>query len=438
MIPDNFALKAPHDSAIYLPALQKGYFDLVDGKGIENRVLPAGFDPKDFAFWTGNSKIFNHKFCLLSVGGERVGSNFTSSLFDRSTGDFTVVGDSGGFQIGKGTMKGLRGLKKGMSANKAVGAWKYDNNHARQWIIRSLSTYFDYSMTIDMALWIRTNVGVDSPFHSCSEEQLIAMTVDNLNQIEREGLGRTKWLNILQGTVEENITNWWNAVKHFKHGGWALASGAGWRGGLHTMLFTLLTMRDENAFSEGQDWVHVLGVSQPLWHVFFTAFQRELRSVNPKIQFSYDASTPFMMAGMLDKYATPPELNSDIKSWTVSFEQLDAVRKNASSNEQAFKSNTSPLGQMIELQHLVIHKQAYRGRRIDSISNQLMCNHNIWVYLDAGQRADAIAFGGRRHLLPATMRNALEIVEQAFKVDDWRKFIDANKAGLDAVAPSQF
>lgn len=68
--------------------------------------------------------------------------------------------------------------------------------------------------------------------------------------------------------------------------------------------------------------------------------------------------------------------------------------KNATNNALAFQMNTSSLGRLIELQHLVIKDQPYAGRCIDNISNQRMCNHNFCVYLESGQRADAIAFGG--------------------------------------------
>lgn len=72
-----------------------------------------------------------------------------------------------------------------------------------------------------------------------------------------------KWLNVLQGTNTANILSWWDGVKWFKHGGWSMAGTAGWRGGLHNVLTLLLTMRDEDAFGDGNDWIHMLGVCQP-------------------------------------------------------------------------------------------------------------------------------------------------------------------------------
>jgi hypothetical protein len=435
---NNFALSAPYSNAIYLPAVTPGYINLTQQGATPLRELPANFDLADLAFWTGNSKLFNHKFCLHSVGSQKIGANFTSTLFDRTRGDYTIVGDSGGYQIGKGSLKGLVNLRNGMTGNAAFAAWQYDNAEARRWITDSLSTYFDYSMTIDMALWFNTKNGAKSPFHQCTDDQLIQMTLGNLQYIEANGLGKTKWLNVLQGTNPQSTIKWWDAVKHFKHGGWSLAGATGWRGGLHNMLMLLLTMRDENAFDTGQDWLHMLGVSQPVWHMYFTACQNKLReTANPILQFSYDSASPFILAGMLDQYAMPPELTSDERSWSVSFKQLNAVKSMANSDELAFKQNISPLGRVLQMKHLVIKPQAHAGRRVDDVSNQLMANHNIWVYLDAGQRVYDIAFGAQqdRSRIPQSHLQALQVVEEAFDVSSPMAFIDKHKALLDAVAP---
>ena len=207
------------------------------------------------------------------------------------------------------------------------------------------------------------------------------------------------------------------------------------------MLMLLLTMRDEYAFDAGQDWLHMLGVSQPVWHMYFTACQNKLReTANPNLQFSYDSASPFILAGMLDKYATPPELTSDVGSWSVEFKQLNAVQSMSSSDEFAFKQNTSPLGRVLQMKHLVIRPQAHAGRRVDDVSNQLMANHNIWVYLDAGQRVYDIAFGTKqdRSRIPQSHLQALQVVEDAFDAAAPFAFIDKHKALLDAVAPMRY
>ena len=92
------------------------------------------------------------------------------------------------------------------------------------------------------------------------------------------------------------------------------------------------------------------------------------------------------------------------------------------------------------MKHLVIKPQAHSGRRVDNVSNQLMANHNIWVYLDAGQRVHDITFGAQqdRSRIPQNHLQALQVIEDAFDVSSPMAFIGKHKALLDAVAPMKY
>lgn len=102
----------------------------------------------------------------------------------------TLIGDSGGFQIGKGTLAGLQHIKREpMDASDAVAAWRKER-HARNWIKDWLSSQCDYGMTIDMPLWASTAVGKRSPFNYCTSKQLTEMTNQNLRVLDEFTLGR--------------------------------------------------------------------------------------------------------------------------------------------------------------------------------------------------------------------------------------------------------
>lgn len=399
--------------------------------------LPATLTVEDLKFWTGRSALWNQKFFLHSIGSYPVGSNKPSVLFEKNAGDFFIVGDSGGFQIGKGTMRGLLGLKKGMPADAAVAAW--DTNYdAKLWIIHWLEQYCDYAMTIDMPLWAATPFGVNSPFHRCSPQQLLEMTVENLKIIQEEKRGRTRWLNVVQGSTQESIQVWWDGVKWFRDGGWSLAGAAGWRGGLATMLHTVLMMRDEGAFEPGQNWLHVLGVSQPKWDVMLTAIQRELRKHNPLLQVSCDSATPFIKAGMKDDYALPVALGPDPKDWSIRYETLPALRSHADSAKAAASQLHSPIGQHVMRHHLVVDESEFSGRRIDTLTGSILANHNVWVHLDAGQRANDQAFNGGHGELPTIYSHALRVIERAFTTKDWRSVVEKDRQTLELVGKNQF
>jgi hypothetical protein len=434
---DNFALSHPYENAIYLPATNTNYLNATDKAIKDSRTWPSTLQPSDLAFWTGKSNLFNHCFALHSVGSYRIGEFVSSPLFDRLDGPYCLVGDSGGYQIGKGTLKGLKNLSKDMNGEDAEVAW-YDNKNAVTWITGALDTNFDYAMTIDMPLWATTTSGKDSPFHHCSEEQLLRMTLRNLDRIVASDFSSVKWLNVIQGTTLDNSLNWYHSVKKYPFSGWSLAGAASWRGGLVNFLHLLLTMRDDGAFTEGRDWIHMLGVSQPIWDVIFTRCQMHLREQNPKIQISYDSASPFITAGVFNQVGNMPKLGKDLKQWYVQFDKFDGVRSYADpTRNAAFMPNTSPISQHIYMHHLVIKDDDFESNRIDDISNQLLINHNIWIYLDAGRRANDIARNSFNDL-PKLLANALTAIDQAFTSDDWKSFLSNWASDLDKLAPNKF
>ena len=435
--PDNFTLNVPSPYAIYLPAVNTTYPKIIDDTLPAGRSVPANFTLDDLAFWSGNSAYWNHKFILHSIGGYDVGTDPRGPLFRKQSGDFLMLGDCGGFQIGKGTLKGLKDLTQGMTEHEAVSAWGR-NYEAKLWIINWLEQYCDYAMTLDMPLWATTSYGTNSPFHNCSESSLLAMTLDNLKLIEREKQGKTKWLNVIQGTTPTNTETWWQAVKWFRGGGWSLAGAAGWRGGLYNVLRTVLTMRDEEAFEPGQDWIHFLGVSQPKWDIFLSAIQRQLRKKNPNIQISFDSASPFESGGARDQYAIPPALGTDTNDWKISYKTFTALKSYADSSQLKASPLASPLGRVLHLSDLVVDDREMSGRRIDKFTNAFLMNHNVWVYLDAGRRANDAAVSGSTNLIPQQFRTALEIIEAVFNTSDWKSQLERNADMLRSVAPGMY
>ena len=399
------------------------------------RPLPPNFALEDLEFWSGKSRLWNHKALLHSIGCYTIGSNTQRSLFSRAPGSFTMLGDSGGFQIGKGTFKGLKGFHEGMTGEEAVAAWA-DSYDAKCWIIRWLDHHSDWAMTLDMPLWALDARGADSPFHRCTEQQLLMMTNDNLRLIEEERSGGARWLNVVQGGGQGgagSVRRWWDGIKWFRHGGWALAGKAGWLGGISGVLSTVLMMRDEDAFAPGQDWMHVLGVSTAAWGVLLTAIQRELRNVNPQLQVSYDSASPFIEGGRYETYALPPALGADISDWSMKSIRLEGLRKHADPNSPVPFPVASPLGNQLMMHHLIIDDAEYSARRNDTLSNMMLINHNIWVYLDAARRANAAAFGGAGEI-PADLSAVLEVIGETFAASDWERVLTKNQPLLDRVA----
>jgi hypothetical protein len=423
--------------AIYLPAVNTGYIYTVASPLPQGRRFPSGLIPKDLMFWEPNNN-WHYPYMLHSVGQYSVGKAPHAAMNKLNRTKSILVGDSGGYQIGKGSLNGLMHIKrKQMHAVDAVDAWRCESA-ARAWITNWLSSECDYAMTIDMPLWAQSGKGANSPFHRCSTEQLIAMTVQNLRYINAFSIKHVKWLNVIQGgsTVVDAIA-WWDAVKWFRKGGWAMAGSAGIAGGLYNMLAVLLMMRDQNAFEAGQDWLHVLGVSTPFWAVALTAIQEGLRHTNPELKVSFDSSSPFLEGGRFEDVALTPTFSGTTSSWTIS--KVDAPQMPTYANANCtlpFPHQQSPLGKVLMLNELNVQEGMWEKRQYDSLSNALVINHNIWVYLDAFQQANNIVFARDVNRIPSDYLQCFDLIKHLFcTTSDWTNELEKNKELLDKVAP---
>ena len=423
--------------AIYLPAVNTGYVSTVASPLPQGRRFPTGLTPKDLMFWEPNNN-WQYPYMLHSIGQYPVGKAPHPAMNKANRTQSTLVGDSGGYQIGKGTLKGLKYVKpKQMKATEAVDAWRYESA-AREWITNWLASECDYAMTIDMPLWARAQKGFSSPFHRCTVQQLIAMTVQNLRYIDAFSPEHVRWLNVIQGgpTVVDAIA-WWDQVKWFRKGGWAMAGSAGIAGGLYNMLAVLLMMREENAYEAGQDWLHVLGVSTPFWAVALTAIQEGLRHTNPALKVSFDSSSPFLEGGRFEDVALTPAFGNSTSSWSIT--KVDAPQKPSYADANCtvpFPHQQSPLGKVLKVNELCVQAGKWQNRQYDSVSNALVINHNIWVYLDAFKQANDLVAIRDVDRIPPEYLQCFDLIKHLFTMTgDWTVELENNKALLDKVAP---
>lgn len=425
------------DYAIYLPAINTGYANFL-GKGIpQDRPFPAGLTIADFCIWNKDSKLFYHPYMLHSIGNFNAMSTISNPITQADRGLFTLVGDSGGYQIGSGALKGIDDFYKGMSAKAAIAKWR--NAHdVRQWIVSWLDTYTDYAMTIDMPLWaLDPKQGKNSPFHKCTAQEMLDMTIENLKFIDLYGRKRTKWLNVIQGTDQQTTIDWWNGVKDFKCSGYAI--GAGGEGGLAQVIRTTRMMHQQEYLDDGHDWIHALGVSTPVWAIIFTKIQNCLRKTNPKLTISYDSSSPFQTAGKFEapNHTVPYTNNAD--SWSIKTgDSKDIQRFDFVGSTDPFPYD-SPLGRVMQLGHINVRGELYSKKQFDTISNMLLTNHNIWVYLDAFDRANDAAFkDAKRSNVPQHFLDAMDVIDEVFVTDNWPALLTKHKDVLDAVSPSKY
>lgn len=408
--------------AVYLPAVNTVYADAVVNPPATGRPYPTSFSLEDLEFWNGKSQLWNHPFFLHSAGQYRVGTRPDNAVTRRPHNQGTLFGDSGGFQIGTGKLQGIRGLKGQMSASDACTTWR-QATQARTWILGWLETHTNYAMTMDMPLWARTPKYKDTPFHQCSESELTQLTVENLQFIDNHRRDRTKWLNVIQGSDFNTIARWWNAVKWFPCSGYALSSSAGKAAGLHAVLGPLLMMRDDHAFDPGRNWLHMLGVSTAPWAVILTAIQKAMRStVNPDFGISFDSSSPFQDASKFESYEVMPTFGAFAKDWAIKKVKIPQSIRHYKS--QAPLPFSSPIADLLTLGDLNVNGEKYRRNRLDRLSHTFVAHHNIWTYLEAFKRANELMFDGSGAPVPKLYRDCVEMIDYAFKVENWQTLLE--------------
>lgn len=422
--------------AIYLPSIQKGYAQSVYKSAPVGRELPRDLKYRHLNFLNPKNSLWHYKYALYSVGQFKVGEHSADIVTNRNKERTLVLGDSGGFQIGKGTFQGFSDLKNCRNADETCEKWS-KAIHVKQWILSWLETHSDYAMTIDMPLWAKFPQNSKTPFHKCSTQQLINLTVQNLKFVKANALGQTKWLNVIQGTNPEDMKLWWDSVKPFRFGGWALAGDTGWRGGVGNIVRQVLHMRDEGAFEKGLDWLHVLGVSQSKWAVVLSAIQRGLRSnSNANLRVSFDSASPSILAGRFESIALYPKFSKDPKSWAYTIVKAPnalGYTKELPKYPFPFKS---PLGDLLNLNHLNVKADRYSNVRYDEISYHLLTNHNTWVYLRSILEANELAFleeADAKHFVPPNLLSCLHLVEDLMTTKNWKTKWQRNIKLFEAV-----
>jgi len=424
--------------SLYLPAVNDTYAEYLLRDIPKGRAFPSDLKVSDLAFWDRKNKLFYYPYVLHSIGQFAAGKQIDNALTRTGRTDKYLFGDSGGFQIGNGNLKGFKGLYAGMEAQDAIDVWDsaYD---VKKWIVGWLDTYTNYAMTIDMPLWATRPKHTESPFHKCSYRQLTDMTVDNLKFIELHMKGQTKWLNVVQGLDEQSKQDWWDATNFFRKGGWAIGSGAGPRGGLAQMLDTFLMMKHDDAFIGGNDWLHTLGKSEMRWAIMLTTIQQCIQKENPKFRISYDTASPFQQGGRYEVPVITPNISKNIEDWRVREDESFLIQSHSFVGSAERFPYNSPLGNQLQLGHLNVQDHVLAKRQFDTLSNMLLINHNVWVYLDAFQRANDAAFGlDANKLVPDLYLRCIDIIREAFERKDWRGYITQNQQVLDEFHPTEY
>ena len=395
------------DFAVFLPAISNFYNTFIskqrvtEGAHIPKERIPQGFDRgvEGLNFLNPEEGYFTYPTALYSAGHACLDMNKVNDrdnmVVHRDRKFTTIVGDSGGYQIGRGV---IQFDWKDFEGNKA--------NKVRSDILNWLELTSDWSMTLDVPTWAADDL--NSPKTGLkSFQDTLDGTIYNNKFFQKNRLGQTKFLNVLQGDDWETAQTWYDAVKDFEFEGWAM-------GGINmcdmeVMLRRLIIMRDEKKL-DSKDWMHVLGTSQLDWACYLTGVQRQIRKhVNENFTISFDSASAFLSTANGLVYTqnmfTPSR-------WSFIMDKApDDKRLKGSKIPFPFQSaigNRLTMGDVCYYGEGALNKNGKEGATAwDSFSYVLMMAHNVYNQIRAVQVANDM--------------NDIESVVYRPEVKHWRK-----------------
>jgi len=286
----------------------------------------------------------------------------------------------------------------------------------REAVLKWLDGIANYGMTLDIPTWVIHDKKASDACGITTLEEAVAATKYNNDYYMRHRKGARnggmKVLNVLQGANHADADRWYDTMKHYcdpnmypdtHFDGWSM--GGQNMCDVHLVLRRLVALRHDGLLQEGiHDWMHFLGTSKLEWAVLLTDIQRAVRKyVNPAFTISFDCASPFLATANGQVYHHIDLPHND--KW--------CYRMSPIVDDKKYSTDTRPFGQAVVADRLIDHfdespislqlqmkdicyykpgdlnKIGKEGKTSwDSFSYALLMGHNVWMHLEAVQRAN--------------------------------------------------
>ena len=239
---------------IYFPSLSAGGFAsaLIKDQKLSSGV-PCRFYSDEYP------KEWQHKYFLVTAGHYYKKMDIRDQMGLGK--DVLVFGDSGGYQI-------------------ATGALKYSDD-LREKIFHWLEANSDVAANLD----IPPKTVYENQFEKCAD-----ISYDNFAWFEKHQSGKTKFLNMLQGSNPSEYDWWYHKFKHFEFSGWAIGGPQK----LVDFMWALALMLKNREFENKQnEYLHLLGISKISDFFILSTIQKLLnKHYGNRIVVTTDSSSP--------------------------------------------------------------------------------------------------------------------------------------------------
>ena len=322
----------------------------------------------------------------------------------------------------------------------------------RDAVVKWLDGVSDYGMTLDIPTWVIHDKNASDKCGITTLEEAVAATKYNNDYYmkHRKGAknGGMKVLNVLQGANHADADRWYETMKHYcdpnlypdtHFDGWSM--GGQNMCDVELILKRLTALKFDGLLQEGvHDWMHFLGTSKLEWAVLLTDIQRAVRKyVNPNFTISFDCASPFLATanGQVYHHIDLPHEGK----WCYRMSPI-ADDKKYSTDTRPYGSavvadglvdhfDESPISQHLQMKDVcyyqpgMLNKIGKEGKTSwDSFSYALLMGHNVWMHLEAVQRANREYDAGKypymmRHDIPSGDGEFFcEIVDRIFSAPD--------------------
>ena len=433
------------DYARFLPALS-GFYATYVGKQRFDEYVDKSRIPSNFAngveslnYLNKQEGQFQYQWTLYSAGHAELDVNKHSPKEDmvrnRDRQNSWILGDSGGFQIGKGVWE---------------GDWKNPNcpkaQKKRDQVLRWMDAYMDYGMVLDIPAWVaRSPRGQEATGITTYQEAVDGTRINNDYWIANR-TGACKFLNVLQGENHAEADDWYNQMKdycdpkqypnnHFN--GWAM--GGQNMCDVHLVLKRIVTLHFDGLLEKGiHDVMHFLGTSKLEWALLLTDIQRAVRkNYNENFTITFDCASPFLATANGQIYIQNE--TEDRSKWTYRMVPSVDDKKYATDNrlfrdavisDGIFKNfEDSPITAELKVSDVCtyapgdLNKIGKEGKTSwDSFSYAIQMGHNVWSHINAVQEANRQYDNGcvPRMLVQEQFDRVFfrDVVEEIFATDD--------------------
>jgi hypothetical protein len=296
----------------------------------------------------------------------------------------------------------------------------------REAVLKWLDGIADYGMTLDIPTWVIHDKNASDKCGITTLPEAVEATKYNNDYYmkHRKGVknGGMKVLNVLQGANHADADRWYDTMKHYcdptvypdtHFDGWSM--GGQNMCDVHLVLRRLVALRHDGLLQEGvHDWMHFLGTSKLEWAVLLTDIQRAVRKyVNPSFTISFDCASPFLATANGQVYhhidlphndkwcyrmspiADDKKYSTDTRSYRDAVLQDGLLDSVVNGKLIPGHFDESPISQQLQMKDVcyyqpgMLNKIGKEGKTSwDSFSYALLMGHNVWMHLEAVQRAN--------------------------------------------------